>query len=142
MVGLWIMLFLPSASVFPSAPQSGGRPGSQYPFADDGDSWEMGPLSLARLPVSKLSQVWVASTCHCCVIAICVIFICVHISSCNSNTQRYFSCYIMCFKKNNPGSLVLLLAVLVHGHRAFSNLFTHSYSINIYLALFCGQVSC
>lgn len=82
----------------------------KYPFADGGGSWEMGPLSLPCMPVSKLSQMKMVSMCYCCVIFSWYIF-----------AQRYFSYYIMCLKKQPPLSPVLLLAFVLHRHRIFSN---------------------
>ena len=139
----WLGCFFPLPQSF-LLPHSLGRDQGD-PFADGGGSWKTGPLNLPCIPASKLSQVRVASVCHCCATAICVItifiiFICVHVCSWNSNTQRYFSCYVTCFKKTKQTwSPVLLLAGLLHRYWAFSNLFP--FVFNGYLALFCGRAS-
>lgn len=101
-LGLLIMLFLPFAVIISSVPHTVWGQNREYPFADGSDSWGMGLLSLPCMLMCELSQMRMASMCYCCVITICGtticgIFSCVHICSWNSNTQRYFSYYIMCF---------------------------------------------
>lgn len=137
-LGLLTMLFLPFAIIISSVPHTVWGQNREYPFADGGDSWGMGLLSLPCMLMCELSQMRMASMCYCCVIticgtAICGIFSCVHICSWNSNTQRYFSYYIMCFFLKKTLSPVLLLAVLLYRHRVLSNLFIHSFTLQIFI---------